>query len=156
MMHVFDFLYIFLFVELIVNIGIINETFNYRNDKLYISDIFVSTPSHTILINIKSGIIYNNNKYDWSLENCSETITNNLIRCLDNTNNRIAFKLTNDVHLQVELVMHGMKTYFNLYIENFMNLSRRCSGLLGRLFIIFAQLTRTSKYIAGNPKPTIQ
>lgn len=121
----------FSFSELVLNIGIIPETIQYRTDKLYISDIFVSVHIHTVLFNIDSGIIYNDKQYEWSHQACSETTMRRLTLCANNNSNAIEFQLNSEVSLKVERILHTGKTYFNFYIENFVNLPMNCTGFLG-------------------------
>ncbi|VDI01987.1 Hypothetical predicted protein [Mytilus galloprovincialis] len=117
--------------EMVVNIGIIPETEDFREDKMYISDIFVSIHAHTLLMNIDSGIIYNGRKFDWPLLNCTETTSEKLIKCSNNKSSMTGFQLNPKVTLRVKRVLHIGKKYFNFYIDNFTKLSKRSSGLLG-------------------------
>lgn len=121
----------FSFSELVLNIGIIPETIQYRTDKLYISDIFVSVQGHTVLLNVDSGIIYNDKQYEWSGQACSERTMERLTLCANNNSNAIQFELNSKVSLKVKRVLHTGKTYFNFYIENFVNLPKNCTGFLG-------------------------
>lgn len=124
---------------MVVNIGIIPETEDFREDKMYISDIFVSIHAHTLLMNIDSGIIYNGRKFDWPLLNCTETTSEKLIKCSNNKSSMTGFQLNPEVTLRVKRVLHIGKKYFNFYIDNFTKLSKRSSGLLGNLFITLQQ-----------------
>jgi hypothetical protein len=54
-----------------------------------------------------------------------------LILCANNNSNAIQFELNSKVSLKVKRVLHTRKTYFNFYIENFMNLPTNCTGYLG-------------------------
>lgn len=124
---------------MVVNIGIKPETEDFREDKMYISDIFVSIHAHTLLMNIDSGIIYNGRKFDWPLLNCTETTSEKLIKCSNNKSSMTGFQLNPEVTLRVKRVLHIGKKYFNFYIDNFTKLSKRSSGLLGNLFITLQQ-----------------
>ena len=86
---------------------------------------------HTVLLNVDSGIIYNNKQYEWPDQSCSETTIERLTLCANNNGNAIQFQLNSKVTLKVERVLHTGKTYFNFYIENFVNLPTNCTGFLG-------------------------
>lgn len=131
---------------MVVNIGIIPETEDFREDKMYISDIFVSIHAHTLLMNIDSGIIYNGRKFDWPLLNCTETTSEKLIKCSNNKSSMTGFQLNPEVTLRVKRVLHIGKKYFNFYIDNFTKLSKRSSGLLGNLFITLQRSVFTSPF----------
>ncbi|XP_052059441.1 inter-alpha-trypsin inhibitor heavy chain H5-like [Mytilus californianus] len=118
---------------MVVNIGIIPETEDFKEDKMYISDIFVSIHAHTLLMNIDGGILYNGQKFDWPLQNCTETTTEKLIMCSNNKRRMTVFHLNHEVTLRVKRVIHVGKKYFNFYIDNFTKLSKRSTGLLGEI-----------------------
>jgi hypothetical protein len=54
-----------------------------------------------------------------------------LTLCANNNSNAIQFELNSKVSLKVKRVLHTGKTYFNFYIENFVNLPENCTGFLG-------------------------
>lgn len=119
-------------IELIINIGIIPESDDFREDKMYISDIFIWSQNDKILLNIDSKILYNGMFYNWSANNCTEQSVERLTICINGNYDLIEFKIRNTFCLLVRKVIHQDRKYFNILINDVVvSASTKASGLLG-------------------------